>query len=183
MLKRFTDRLRVSTFALALMAGVFILPASPLQAQITLPPVTVGAGMQTSYVHTDPDTGNTLGPVSSEQRPTLRERARHRKNQVHVQYGIRRRHQQDRRIGCSGSSGVFAQVQHLGRPFASSERSRQPLRTVLRASLGHVYQMASRTDIPSFPRAVITASSIGATSARSESLGRRVRWRFGDRQA
>ena len=59
MLKRFTDRLRVSTFALALMAGVFILPASPLQAQITLPPVTVGAGMQTSFVHTDPDTGNT----------------------------------------------------------------------------------------------------------------------------
>ena len=59
MLKRFTDRLRVSTFALALMAGVFILPASPLQAQITLPPVTVGAGMQTSYVHTDPDTGTT----------------------------------------------------------------------------------------------------------------------------
>jgi hypothetical protein len=59
MLKRFTDRLRVSAFALALMAGVFILPASPLHAQVTLPPVTVGAGMQTSYVHTDPDTGNT----------------------------------------------------------------------------------------------------------------------------
>jgi len=59
MLKRFTDRLRVSAFAFALMAGVFILPASPLHAQVTLPPVTVGAGMQTSYVHTDPDTGNT----------------------------------------------------------------------------------------------------------------------------
>ena len=59
MLKRFTDRLRVSAFALALMAGVFILPASTLHAQVTLPPVTVGAGMQTSYVHTDPDTGNT----------------------------------------------------------------------------------------------------------------------------
>jgi hypothetical protein len=59
MLKRFTDRLRVSIYALALMAGVSILPASPLQAQVTLPPVTVGAGMQTSYVHTDPDIGNT----------------------------------------------------------------------------------------------------------------------------
>jgi len=34
--------------------GFMTLAASPLQAQTTLPPVTVGAGMQTSFVHTEP---------------------------------------------------------------------------------------------------------------------------------
>jgi hypothetical protein len=35
--------------------GFITLAALPLQAQTSLPPVTVGAGMQTSFVHTDPD--------------------------------------------------------------------------------------------------------------------------------
>jgi hypothetical protein len=55
MLKRFIKRIRVSTFVLALLAGLLTLPVSPLQAQVTLPPVTIGAGLQTSYVHTDTD--------------------------------------------------------------------------------------------------------------------------------
>lgn len=61
MLKRFTYRIGVSTFArcVALFAGLLSLPVLPLQAQITLPPVTIGAGLQTSYVHTDPDVGNS----------------------------------------------------------------------------------------------------------------------------
>jgi hypothetical protein len=32
-----------------------LLIASPLMAQVTLPPITVGAGLQTSFVHTKPD--------------------------------------------------------------------------------------------------------------------------------
>ena len=63
MLKRFTNRLGVSTFRRSLLAllatGLFTLPVSPLQAQVTLPPVTIGAGMQTSFVHTDPDAGDS----------------------------------------------------------------------------------------------------------------------------
>jgi hypothetical protein len=57
MLKRIAFRTRVSIlagFVLTLLVGLLISPAS-LQAQVTLPPVTVGAGLQTSYVHTDTD--------------------------------------------------------------------------------------------------------------------------------
>src|SRR5436190_1459290 len=35
--------------------GLLTLAALPLQAQTSLPPVTVGAGLQTSFVHTEPD--------------------------------------------------------------------------------------------------------------------------------
>jgi hypothetical protein len=40
----------------ALLAGFLIVPAT-LSAQATLPPVTIGAGLQTSFVHTEPDAG------------------------------------------------------------------------------------------------------------------------------
>ena len=39
----------------ALCAGVLLLAASPLRAQTALPPVTLGAGVRTSFVHTSPD--------------------------------------------------------------------------------------------------------------------------------
>jgi hypothetical protein len=41
-----------------LMAGLLVLAAAPLRAQTPLPPVTLGAGVQTSYVHTSPDGGD-----------------------------------------------------------------------------------------------------------------------------
>src|SRR5439155_2415869 len=44
--------------ALFLLLGFFKL-AAPLQAQITLPPVTVGGGLQTSFVHTKPDSATS----------------------------------------------------------------------------------------------------------------------------
>jgi len=43
-----------------LTAGLFLV-ASPLHAQTTLPPVTVGAGVQTSFVHDMPDCGDDDG--------------------------------------------------------------------------------------------------------------------------
>jgi hypothetical protein len=45
----------------ALLAGVLLCAASPSSAQtpVTLPPVSVGAGVQTSYVHTSPDGGDS----------------------------------------------------------------------------------------------------------------------------
>src|SRR6266581_6946817 len=37
----------------------FLLLAAPLRAQTTLGPVTVGAGLQTSFLHTGPATGTS----------------------------------------------------------------------------------------------------------------------------
>jgi hypothetical protein len=57
MLKRIAHRIRVSALqgsVLAIFAALIIAPPS-LQAQIDLPPIKVGAGMQTSFMHTDPD--------------------------------------------------------------------------------------------------------------------------------
>ena len=50
MLSRFTHA--------ALVVGV-LLAASPLLAQTALPPVTIGAGLQTSFVHDSPDAGDS----------------------------------------------------------------------------------------------------------------------------
>jgi hypothetical protein len=37
------------------LASILLLAAAPLAAQTTLPPITVGGGVQTSFVHTSPD--------------------------------------------------------------------------------------------------------------------------------
>jgi hypothetical protein len=44
-------------FAPALLAGFLVLAAAPLWAQTELPPVTIGAGLQSSFAHTLPDDG------------------------------------------------------------------------------------------------------------------------------
>jgi hypothetical protein len=44
----------------ALMAGLLFLAAAPLRAQTPLPPVTLGAGVQTSFVHNSPDGGDSV---------------------------------------------------------------------------------------------------------------------------
>jgi len=64
MLMRFvgnTPRPAVRGLMPPLLAGVLLCAASPSSAQtpVTLPPVTVGAGVQTSYVHTSPDGGDS----------------------------------------------------------------------------------------------------------------------------
>ena len=45
--------------ATALLAAGFICAATPLFAQVTLPPISVGGGIRTSFVHTDPDSGTS----------------------------------------------------------------------------------------------------------------------------
>src|SRR5436190_5238179 len=57
MLLRFAHKIPVSLrqSAPALLVSLLTLTASPLQAQVTLPPITVGAGLQTSFVHTGGD--------------------------------------------------------------------------------------------------------------------------------
>jgi hypothetical protein len=44
----------------ALMAGASVLAAAPLCAQTPLPPVTIGAGLQTSFVHMSPESGDSV---------------------------------------------------------------------------------------------------------------------------
>ena len=63
MLTRFFGRARFShllRFAPGLLAGFLILAASPLRAQTFTPTLTVGAGIQTSYDHTEPSSGTSL---------------------------------------------------------------------------------------------------------------------------
>ena len=50
----------------ALLVG-FLLLAVPLRGQVTLPPVTVGAGLQTSFVHTKPDLGTSTDQFCARQ--------------------------------------------------------------------------------------------------------------------
>ena len=60
MLLSFVRKIRVSILrqsAPALLTGLLTLAGSPLQAQTALPPVTVGAGVQTSFVHTQATNG------------------------------------------------------------------------------------------------------------------------------
>lgn len=45
--------------SLAVSAGLFACSAVPAAAQTTIPPVSVGAGVQTSFIHTDPDAGTS----------------------------------------------------------------------------------------------------------------------------
>src|ERR1700741_3893188 len=42
----------------AMIVGFLLLPSSLLRAQTPLPPVTLGAGLQTSFTHTSPDSGD-----------------------------------------------------------------------------------------------------------------------------
>src|SRR5712691_1836443 len=44
---------------LAVSAGLLTVSALPATAQTAIPPVSVGAGVQTSFVHTSPDTGTS----------------------------------------------------------------------------------------------------------------------------
>jgi hypothetical protein len=56
MLLCWVRKIRVSLVqqtAPALLASFLVWSASPLQAQVALPPVTVGGGLQTSFVHSD----------------------------------------------------------------------------------------------------------------------------------
>ena len=79
-------------------AALAVAGASPALAQ-TLPAVTIGGGLQSSYQYTKPDDADGTERVPARQRPPLRERTGHRQHQVHVQHRIRRRHQQ--RSACS----------------------------------------------------------------------------------
>ena len=62
----------------ACVAGL-VLVATPLAAQTTLPPISLGAGLRTSFVHDFAGRGRRHGYVRARQRAALRQRPRHRK--------------------------------------------------------------------------------------------------------
>ena len=58
--KSAADRLRPQSGALTLGAALIALPVSGAFADTTLPPVSVGAGIRTSFTHTEPDVGDSV---------------------------------------------------------------------------------------------------------------------------
>ena len=121
-----------SRWAPALAASCLVLlVGTPLQAQdAPLPPITVGAGVQTSFVHTDSDAedsdstdafklDNARLYVNGSVTTTI-------KFMFNTEYD--ERHEQRRRPGRGRAFRDVAEVQHLGRPFPAAERPRQPLR-------------------------------------------------------
>jgi hypothetical protein len=60
MLRLSAHNVSVRSFrCLSALAAFLVFLASPLHAQVDLPPVKVGGGLRTSFVHTDPDVGTS----------------------------------------------------------------------------------------------------------------------------
>ena len=142
--------------------------------------------MRSSFVHT----GST--PVTGSNDRFLLDSARIYMNgtatandQVHVQHRIRRRHQQNRRSGCSRHDMSRARIQYLDGPVYSTKRPRKPLRTLLRARVGSLYRwhpgwLSSLTAVHDRPR---QWHCLLGRLRKSESLCRRVRWSHDNRHA
>ena len=99
---------------LLLLSGLLAL-SLPSWAQVDLGPVTVGAGLRTSLRPRRAGWRHFHRPVPAQRHPSLRERTGLPRHQVHVQYRLRQRHQQDRRVGRGGAYRSISRVQHLGR--------------------------------------------------------------------
>ena len=117
---------------LLLLLGFLVL-APPSRAQVNLGPVTVGAGLRTSFEHTEPDGGNSTdqfllndvrlyvnGPVTENIKFMFNTDYDGATNKIGVLDAVARIR------SCS-------RVQHLGRPFPAAQRPRESLRPVLRA--------------------------------------------------
>ena len=78
--------------------------------------------------------------VRARQRAHLHQRSGHRADQVHVQHRVRRGLEQDRRARRGRAVRDVAEVQRLDGTVPAAQRSRQPLRPVLRASLGGLHR-------------------------------------------
>ena len=166
----------------AFAVGVLVL-APPSRAQVNLGPVTVGAGLRTSFVHTEPDGGDSTdqfllndvrlyvnGPVTDKIKFMFNTDYDGATNKIGVLDAVAR-------------IEVSPEVQHLGRPLPAAERPRESLRPVLRARVGRVYgrhpgRISVRLSRPRQRRRLL-----GRLRQESESLGRRVRRRVRDRES
>ena len=104
-------------------------------------------------------------PVPARRRPSLRQRTGHREHQVHVQYRLRRRHQQGRRVGRGGANRYRSRSSISG-PAASCRRATARISTARSTrTMGRLYRRHSGR-IPLSFKAATTASPTGATLPR-----------------
>ncbi len=123
-------------------AGVLFGAAAPLLAQPpALPAVTVGAGVQTSFVHNVPDGGDSTDDflLNSVRLYVNGSAADERSSSCSTPSTTAPRNHVDV-LDAVGAVRAVAQVQHLGRPLPSAERPRQPVRPVLRQRLGGLHR-------------------------------------------
>ena len=114
--------------------------AAPLAAQTTLPPISLGARVADELRAHLAGRGGRHRRVRARQRAPLRERAGHRKIKFMFNTEYDGSVEQDRRARRRGAVRDVAEVQHLDGPFPAAQRSREPLRPVLRASLGRLHR-------------------------------------------
>ena len=163
---------------------LLLLAAAPLRAQTPpLPPVTVGAGVQTSFVHTMPGRRDVDRRLRAEQRPSLRERLGHRRRSsscstpsttapaTHVDVLDAVGAVRDRRT--SSTSGSAASCRRATAPTCTARTTR---------TTGRSTPTASRTAIRSSPPAATTASLYWGQFDKVKVSGGVVRRRVGDRQ-
>ena len=146
MLTRFVRRLGflvLQQWMPACLAGFLILSASPLWAQTFDPTLTVGAGIQTSYQHTEPNGGTSLDQFALDHLRLYFSGDITKNISAMFNTDYNSSHQQHRSSGRGGGIPHIAQVQRLVRPLPSAERPRKPLRPVLRERVGGIYRWHS----------------------------------------
>jgi len=97
------------------------LPA-PLHAQAPLPPVTLGAGLQTSFVHTSPKVGKSTDAFLLNSARLYVNGLVTDKIKFMFNSEYDGKQQQNRRPRCGGAFRNVTQIQHLGRALSSTER-------------------------------------------------------------
>ena len=163
----------------------FLILAEPSRAQGNLGPITIGAGLQTSYVHTDTDGSNSTDQFQ----------LNHARIYISgpVTDGIKFMFNTDydsvtNKIGVLDAVARIlnlAQVQHLGRPLPAAQRSRESLRARSTPMSGRVHGRHPGRIPLCFSRPRQRRRLLGRLRQESESLGRRLRRRVrrpGDRR-
>ena len=147
----------------ALLASCFLLaPVASVRAQDPpLPPISIGAGVRTAFVHNDTEETD----VDSTDRFLLDS------VRLYVNGSVTQRSSSRSTPSTTAPATIstcwtrsarfefVGQVQHLGRPFASAERPRESVRTVLRAPLGGLHRRRAGR-LPVRRRAAATTASM-----------------------
>ena len=164
----------------AYIAGLLLF-AAPLAAQTTLPPITLGAGLRTSFVHTSPDGGDDTdafvldsarlyvnGPVTDKIKFMFNTEYDGASNKIGVLDAVAR-------IEMSPKFNIW-----MGRFLPPSDRANL-YGPVLLAPLGRLHRWPSERPPVRLPGPRQRRGVLGRLQ-QGEGLGRRVRRRVGNRQ-
>ena len=117
----------------------FLISAPPVAGARQPRSHTVGAGLQTSYVHTEPDGGNSTDQFQLNHAVSI---SADQSRTTSSSCSIRNTTAPRTRSACWTRWREFRispEVQYLGRPFPAAQRSRESLRPVLRERVGRVH--------------------------------------------